>query len=1179
MGMQVQQFKLKSHYFFLVFLGLFLFYGRGLAQVNTVEFGKNRLQFKKFKWQYYQTTNFNTYFSQGGQELGKFVCQLAEKELPGIEQFVEYGLQRRANLIVYNSFNDMEQSNIGLNLDWQTTGGITKLVNNKMVLYYTADHNALRIQVRQGIARVLLENILFGDDLGEFATNQALLDLPQWLTDGYIEYVAENWNTQLDDQLKESILGGRYTNFYQFAYEKPNLAGHAFWKYLADKYKKENVTYFLYLSRVYRNLNNASMRICKKKFKEVLKDFMVQEEEKYEQDIRGRRNIPKGTVQVTEDVNDHKDFFHFTPNPVPRSQSYAVVEYNRGKYSVTLHQNFVDSKVLLRNGVMSFEEQINPHYPLIAWDPKGTRLACIYWSRGKVRLFVYDLTRKYKVIVQDLPDFQQVQDMKYMLNENTLLLSAVRNGQSDIYTYKMEEQQWKQITNDIYDDLDPTFVSFPGKTGIIYSSNRPSLSARTGDTVLPSNYRYNVFLVNNWNDEETRQITMLTHMRYGNARYPTQYNNTHFTFVSDENGIANRYAGFFFTKGAGIDTVYKIGDELLHNPTQADLDSTLKAQQKEAPDTVFAVAVTKDSSYVFPLTNYESGLVETKSAGEKGVVSEVRQDGDVKMLYKLKVDEQALAKRNLNIRMTDYRKKTVAEEQIATAGVLTPRQRLRPDTTRRQPSDFFESEFDKEHKDTSTTNRRRPISNPFSTNPLSNNTPKEEPILKKAKLFDYKLKFSVDDFTAGFNNDVLVTKYQPYTGSLPINLSGADAFSGMLKASVFDLFEDIRFTGAIRLPFFSTGSGASPVASTGTNTFTPTSSSFFDGSGEWYARVDYLKHLFDYSFIYYRETDVGTYTDTTLADGYSFDAKSFTNLWQGVIKFPFDKVKSLRLSVGYRTDKVVIRPDGSNIAIDSISLVSKPVDKQNYGLLHLEYVYDNTILRATDIWNGLRYKIYTDWNMQMNTTQGSGEGRYTYNFGFDARHYLPIYRNFIWALRWASDFSWGNRKIVYYLGGTDGWLFPKAYNNPQPQDPTYAFQSLAVNLRGYDQNIANGNNAMVINSELRLPIFTTLFNKPINNAFLRNFQVVQFVDLGSAWNGNYGGLSRPTQVYGSVANNTQTNLTVDIKAGGIGPFAGGYGFGARSTLLGYFLRFDAGWPMSTFFGRGAVLNVSMGVDF
>lgn len=41
------------------------------AQVSAVEFGKNRVQYQKFKWKYYQTENFNTYFNQDGLELGK----------------------------------------------------------------------------------------------------------------------------------------------------------------------------------------------------------------------------------------------------------------------------------------------------------------------------------------------------------------------------------------------------------------------------------------------------------------------------------------------------------------------------------------------------------------------------------------------------------------------------------------------------------------------------------------------------------------------------------------------------------------------------------------------------------------------------------------------------------------------------------------------------------------------------------------------------------------------------------------------------------------------------------------------------------------------------------------------------------------------------------------------------
>src|SRR5688572_1290592 len=121
------------------------------AQVNTVEFGKNRVQYQKFSWKYYQTENFNTYFSQDGLGLGKYVAQIAETELPSIEEFVEYGLQRRINIVAYNNFDEMQQSNIGLGIDWQNTGGITKLVNNKMLVYFDGNHDNLRPRSGRGL--------------------------------------------------------------------------------------------------------------------------------------------------------------------------------------------------------------------------------------------------------------------------------------------------------------------------------------------------------------------------------------------------------------------------------------------------------------------------------------------------------------------------------------------------------------------------------------------------------------------------------------------------------------------------------------------------------------------------------------------------------------------------------------------------------------------------------------------------------------------------------------------------------------------------------------------------------------------------------------------------------------------------------------------------------------------
>lgn len=1101
-----------------------------MAQVSSVTFGKNRVQFKKFNWQYLQSPNFNVYFYDNGQPLSKYAVQVAEEALVELEGFLEEGLQRRINLVLYNNFDDLQQSNIGADIDWQNTGGITKLVNNKMVVYFNGDKNDLKKQIREGIAKVLLDNQLFGDDLGEFTANKALLDLPLWLTNGYVKFAAENWNTKLDDELRTVMLANTYKNFYQFAFKKPDLAGHAFWFFIAEVYKKENVPYFLYLARVYKNLNTASLRISKKKFKDLLKEFMTYQQEKYYKDMRGRRNFPKGSVSVVEEVSEKKDFIRFTPNPAPRSQTYAVVEFRRGQYSVVLYENFINRKVLLKYGVRSRGDDINPNYPQLAWDGKGTRLAVVYPEAGKLKLFVYDVVARFKRTKQDLDMFNQVQDMKYMLDANTLLFSAVRNGQTDVYTYKIEQQKIEQVTNDIYDDLDATFVTFPNKTGIVFSSNRPNPDAKSSDTSMPSS-RYNIFLASNWNEKENyRQITQLTNMKYGNARMPTQYNVYHFTFVSDENGIANRYAGFFSTERAGLDTLIIIGEDILRNPDIKEVDSTLKLWGKNDIDSVAYVSITNDSTFTFPITNYTSGLLETKIAGDNGLVSEVTKMDEFKYLYKLRVNETALRRRNINAAPTEYMKKKKLQEKLESGEATTFIKEPKVDSAK---TNIFQTEFG---TDTATLSMPGFDQGAYGVN-----------ILSKTRQFDYKYKFFSEHIAAGFSNAVLVNRYQPYAGGTgPIFLGNNNALSGNINLKTADLFEDWTVSGFIRL-----GSGLQDV--------------------DYLFTTAYKKWRTDVEFSYYRVADI----NASLGGANSnFPNKLFSNQYQVNFNYPLDRVRSLRANVGIRSDKYVFRT-----AAGGNRNLTLPDTVTNFALTHVEYVYDNTLNPTQNIWHGLRYKIFMDWQTKVSNV-GQQEGRFLFNVGFDARHYLPIYRNIIWAVRGAGDFSWGNQKVIYYLGGIDGELFPKfdQFNTPDP-DGSYAFQSLAVNLRGYNQNVANGNNAVVINSEIRVPVFTTLFNKPINNAFLRNFQLVQFLDLGTAWNGNFRDADRPTQVFTPPADQVNNPLRVLLKPGGAGPFAGGYGFGARSTLFGYFLRADFGWGMNGFFRGNPRLHVGFGLDF
>jgi hypothetical protein len=877
---------------------------------------------------------------------------------------------------------------------------------------------------------------------------------------------------------------------------------------------------------------------------------MEYEEEKYYKDIARRKPYPKGNYVDGFDISPRLNYYRFNVNPIKKNNSYVVTQFKKGIVRVILNDDF-ETKTILKFGVRTNETEMHPHYPMMAWDPKGTRIAVIYAHEGKLKLFVYDVITRIKQFTVDLSnDFDQVQDIRYFLDSRTLLLSAVKNGHSDIYTYDIEKEKARQITNDVYDDLDATFVSFPNKTGIIFSSNRPAPMAKGGDTSIPSKNRFNVFLITDFGDKpELNQVTQLTNLKYGNARFPAQYNSNHFTFVSDENGIGNRYAGFFTTRKTGLDTLVLIGDDILRNPSAKEVDSTLRAYKKTDVDSVAVVSISEDSAYTFPLTNYQSSLAETRSAGDDRIVSEVTRQSDQKILYKLKVDEFTLNKRNVTAQPTEYAKKLMRESKLTTVQPSGKTIRKNNDTlsVNKNIDDVFQSEFENEKKDSTYT---APLIRSIA--PLEE---EENSVLASAKLYPYKpKKFSADLGSIGFNSAVLINRYQTYGGGGgPIMLNGSTALSGLVRLSTSDLLDDIKISGAFKL---------------GTNL----------KDNEWLLNYQNLKRRIDWGLTYYRNAVTA---GAALVDGQGnivaiYPARLFTNLFQGNISYPFDVAKSIRLSTGIRSD---------NLAVSSVDQISASLENQKtlYSVTHLEFVYDNSLVKATNIMNGLRYKVYIDWNRQVNEVQFA-EGPNTFNFGFDGRYYYPIYKNFIWAGRVAGDFSWGNQKFIYYLGGTDGWLMfgdnikngrERYFNsaNRPANDQSYAFQSLTLNMRGFIQNVANGNNAVVINSEFRLPIMSTFFDKTVNSAFLRDFQITQFIDLGTAWNGGYGSIKRPTTSYSSG------NVTVRKKAGGVGPFAGGYGFGARSTLLGYFIRYDLSWPMVGVFKGRPIQYISLGLDF
>jgi hypothetical protein len=160
-----------------------------------------------------------------------------------------------------------------------------------------------------------------------------------------------------------------------------------------------------------------------------------------------------------------------------------------------------------------------------------------------------------------------------------------------------------------------------------------------------------------------------------------------------------------------------------------------------------------------------------------------------------------------------------------------------------------------------------------------------------------------------------------------------------------------------------------------------------------------------------------------------------------------------------------------------------------------------------------------------------------------------------------------------------GFLFNSLpmFDNTVPVDPTkfYGFQAIATNMRGFTQNIRNGNNFALINSEVRWPFIRYFAGHPLKSNFLNSLQAVGFGDIGTAWSGLHpwageNAYDKETIVSGPITVVVDSNRD---------PIVGGFGAGLRAQVFGYFVRADLAWGIENRYIMPKIFYLSFSLDF
>lgn len=1145
------------------------------AQTSRVEFGKNRIQFHNAfqEWQYYEADNTITYWYGNGRYIGQAASIIAESEIESIKDLLEHSINDKIEIVVYTDLTDLKQTNIGQEEAFQYTGGLTKIAGNKIFVYFNGNHRDLRRQVRQGIASIYLESILFGANLQEIVQNAVSFNLPDWFKNGLISYVGQEWSITQDNELRDFFQHNKIKNFDKLISYDANLAGHAFWYYVSQSFGLTSVANLLYLVRINRSLDAGFEYVLGNDYKIVSENLMTYYSNKYLPEVPDKLlesgeniYIPKANrVKLSKiAVSDDGQKLAFITNQIGKTRLYYY-DLRTGK-----------RKYLFFKGFKNAFQPTDYEYPHLAWNNSGTELLVLTEEKDKQKIGRYDVVTEKWTWEPVAPHFDRIHSIDY-LDNSRLIVTATYNGVSDVYLYYLATRQAVKLTSDFYDDIDAIRVNLLGKKGILFVSNRPNTELVTNriDSIIPLD-KMDIFYMDP--DANPLKIIRITNTPDYNEINPQRIDSLHFAYMTEENGTWARKIGKL--KNIITDTVqniyFKDGTKII-----VPIDSLIPTLKRKEIDTITFSPVIETVSETDWQKAFTLPVQRIFGIDTTAFVYYLYQNNPVLKrvtIPKTTIPEPPITpyRKESNTRMLLQRQSVILKSEPNKAKVEEPKEKeiiVQKDTAKQIKKSYFQTGFDDDEPAPSivTIKKTEPLIEEKTDLPI---TPTKRYIFRSARIVPYRLQFKTDFITTRLDNSPLFGGLDNYVGRQLTGQGNGGSFSytplGILLTTNFkDLLEDYVFEVGARFP--TTFRGA-----------------------EYFITFKDRKHRWDKNYSYYYSGQQYIIDPASIDNNFikslppalqfplptastlfpQLRSNVITNLAQVEFRYPFDIYRSLRLRTLIRNDRMYWKIS------EGKTLNTSVYNEQRLGL-RAEYVFDNTFEYALNLLHGTRYKVYGEFVKQF-AIQFESPTSFKFNKGYlgmiglDFRHYEPILRHSIIALRVAGEISFGTEKILYLMGGVDNWLLPKFESSiPITNDQSYAYQTVVTNIRGFNYNIRNGSSYGLLNLELRIPVFRYFSNK-IRSGFIRNFQIVGFFDAGTAWDG-FSPFQKDSPLNTIYLENPPTvKLKVNYYRD---PLVAGFGFGARTSVFGYFVRADYTYGIETKKIGNPIFYLAFGTDF
>ncbi len=500
------------------------------AAAQFIQLNENKVQYRQLEWQILKGPRVDVYYYPAEARLAPVALAYAEETYDVLMLKFGHTVTARVPIIIYASHSDFEQTNILPFTPPEGLLGATDFLKRRVTLPFRGNLAEFRHTLRHEMVHVFQISLLY--DRYVRSPRSAQMPLPLWWTEG----LAELWSGGEDarDQmiLRDLVLSGRLPRLQDISYVTGGIVyplGGRIHRWLADIYGDWRIAEFYRELWRYESFEDAVQGTYGRSLAQLNEEFQVAMRRSYYPVVENHASLPSmaqflagAAIKPTFSAND--------------TTGGDVVYASGANGFITIVQRSLDGDaavaLITAGRSTSFEN-------LHAFDSRidATRAGLLLLStrfQDRDALVVYDRARRKVVGRYQFPSLVSVLSPVWGPDGASVIFSGLaESGVSDLYRVRLPGGELEHLTDDVYQDLDPS-VS-PDGTRLVFASDR------TADGLEDA---INLFTM----DLGTREIRQLTNGVWADET-PRWIAPNRILFSSSRDGVLNAFS--VDTTGAG----------------------------------------------------------------------------------------------------------------------------------------------------------------------------------------------------------------------------------------------------------------------------------------------------------------------------------------------------------------------------------------------------------------------------------------------------------------------------------------------------------------------------------------------------------------------------------------------------------------------------------------------------